>query len=141
MKLENSTLQLLFSTSKDNFTEYKIQLRFASAYSAYFIAQIQHQYATPFPQNLLRIFPQQILRNAPYQYRICAIPQNKFHANVLYAEYREKKICAWKAQNIPEGRSPDGGVLVELLFDDLHGLVDLQVQDNQDNKRYYPCKC
>ena len=37
---------------------------------------------------LVAHFPQQMLRNALYQYTICTVPQNKFPANAKFAEFR-----------------------------------------------------
>ena len=36
---------------------------------------------------LVAHFPQQMLRNALYQYTICTVPQNKFPANVKFAVF------------------------------------------------------
>ena len=40
---------------------------------------------------LVAHFPQQMLRNALYQYTICTVPQNKFPANAKFAEFRNNQ--------------------------------------------------
>ena len=43
---------------------------------------------------LVAHFPQQMLRNALYQYTICTVPQNKFPANAKFAEFRNNQnLC------------------------------------------------
>ena len=63
-------------------------------------AHLPHPCATPLTQHRLRMFLNKscgvMLRI--YINTIWAIPQNKFRADVLCAEYRNKKICARKPQ-------------------------------------------
>ena len=40
---------------------------------------------------LVAHFPQQMMRNALYQYTICTVPQNKFPANAKFAEFRNNQ--------------------------------------------------
>ena len=40
---------------------------------------------------LVAHFPQQMLRNALYQYTICTVPQNKSPANAKFSEFRNNQ--------------------------------------------------
>ena len=49
---------------------------------------------------LVAHFPQQMLRNALYQYTICTFPRNKFPDNAKFAEFRNNHNLRLETLNL-----------------------------------------